>query len=527
MKHATRRKKRQKSLFKSGLRREKNLDSCFLQILQQIARFFESRHHEAYLVGGAVRNLLLQEPEKDWDIMTDSHAHQLARELAHQLGGHYVRMHEKASRVVLKHVEGETVFDIAPLHGETLESDLRLRDFTINAMAVPLTDVVRSFEIGVTLPLIDPLHGLADLKARRLRAVDDAVFRHDPLRLLRAVRFLQRYDLTLDSETAALMKRDATLLPAVAVERIHDEIYALLQPAGATRWLHMLDEHGLLTVLMPEFIPARAMRQPGLHHWDVFEHSLETVTALEQVALLMQSTGERELPRVESEIVEAAVQEHVAEIRVLLEEAEQQGIFSFSTLMTPVLKLAVLLHDIGKTVTQTIDEEGNIHFYGHPQAGVPLAQAIMKRLGASTQDRRLVQQVVANHMRPGQLSRGEVTQRAARRFFVDLGPIGIYVVLISLADHLAMRGPDPLTVAWEHHLTTVRLLLTRYVRERERLLPPRLVQAEELMQYFHLAPGPLLGQLLDAIAEAQMEGRVRSKAEGLWLAEERLNQMMQ
>jgi hypothetical protein len=141
----------------------------------------------------------------------------------------------------------------------------------------------------------------------------------------------------------------------------------------------------------------------------------------------------------------------------------------------------------------------------------------------STQDRRLVQQVVAHHMRPGQLSNDHVTDRAIRRYFVDLGPIGIHVGIISLADHLAMRGPDELTDHWSRHLATIRLLFSRYVRERNRILPPRLIQGEELMHRFDLQPGPLVGRLLESIAQAQAEGQIHSKAEAFWLAEEILH----
>jgi putative nucleotidyltransferase with HDIG domain len=185
------------------------------------------------------------------------------------------------------------------------------------------------------------------------------------------------------------------------------------------------------------------------------------------------------------------------------------------------MKLAALLHDIGKPATFSVDENGGIHFYNHPQAGVPLVEQITRRLNTSTQDRRLAQQVAAHHMRPGQLGQLDlVTERAIRRYFVDLGPTGIYVALISLADHLATLGPQPLSDAWKGHLAVVRLLLTRYVRERERILPPRLVSPEELMRRLSLEPGPRVGQLLEYLAEAQADGKIHSKEEAIWLAEE-------
>jgi poly(A) polymerase len=220
----------------------------------------------------------------------------------------------------------------------------------------------------------------------------------------------------------------------------------------------------------------------------------------------------------------AADSENITEIRNILREAEQQGIFSFADLTSPRMKLAALLHDIGKPATVSTGEDGGIHFYNHPQVGAVLAQQIMQRLSASTQDRRLAQQVAAHHMRPGQLGQdGPVTPRAIRRFFVDLGPTGMLVALFSLADHLATFGPRPLTGAWERHLAVVRLLLASYAREREHILPQRLLTADELMRRLKLDPGPRVGRLLDEIAEAQAEGRVHSREEALWLAEDLLS----
>ena len=155
----------------------------------------------------------------------------------------------------------------------------------------------------------------------------------------------------------------------------------------------------------------------------------------------------------------------------------------------------------------------------------------MQRLSASTADRRLVQQVTAHHMRPGQFAMaGTATPRAIRRYFVDLGPSGIVVALFSLADHLATRGSlleesEAAVAAWRQHVAVICLLLTRYIRERENILPPRLVSGEDLMRRLHLEPGPKVGRLLEYLAEVQAEGGVHSKEEALWLAEEKLEDM--
>ena len=286
-----------------------NLDTQTLHLLHQTSQFFSAHNRQAYLTGGSIRNILLGEPCSDWDIVTDGDVPQLARSLADQLAGYYVHLNDKASRIVVKHEQQETIIDIAPLKGNTIEEDLRQRDFTINAIATPLPEIIYLFDIGNVVepclgdryPLagarsdagtlsggqvtrggtfIDPLNGLADIRARQLKAVDDTSFKHDPLRMLRAIRLSMRYQLGIKPATENLIKRDAKLLPLAAPERIHDELYAILEPDGATAQLRYLDALGLLTVLMPEFIPARGMRQPSPHYWDVLEHSLESVGAL-------------------------------------------------------------------------------------------------------------------------------------------------------------------------------------------------------------------------------------------------------
>ncbi len=510
------------------------MDTQTLHLLRQSAQFFEQQGQQAHLVGGSLRNLLLGADCSDWDIVTGGDASALARDLAAVLGGHYVYLHARARRVVVP-IPGaagsrrDLILDIAPMQGQTLEEDLRRRDFSINALAAPLEQVVRYLATRQVLHPFDPLQGLADIEARRLRAVDDGIFRRDPLRLLRALRLRVRYQLSIDERTQDLLRRDADLLLQVAPERIQAELYAILELAGASEQLHWLDDFGLLTTLIPEFLPARGMPQAPPHYWDVLEHCLQAVGNIELLAaLLRQPPQELRLSPLESDNPAA----NLRLIAQLVSEAEQQQIFSSATLLAPRMKLAALLHDIGKPATFTRDEARHIHFYGHPRAGVPLALRVMGRLNASAGDRRLVQQVTEHHMRPAQA--GSLTARAIRRYFIDLGPQSIAVALFSLADHLATRGPLLNTAAgatgdttmpptWEEHLAAVCLLLTRYIRQREGILPPRLLSAEELMRRFNLRPGPELGLLLEHIAQAQVDGSVRTREEAIWLAEERLD----
>jgi poly(A) polymerase len=517
-----------------------SLDEQTLNLLQRTAALFASAEVTGvYLVGGALRNLWLGLPAVDWDLVVVEQAPLWARRLADALGGHSVHMHEKASRVVMRSAQGEITIDVSPLMGTSIEEDLRARDFTINALALPLRAGVEQLSRLAAalspsslaqLPWSDPLGGRADLQARRLRAVGETVFRQDPLRLLRAVRLAGRYGLTITPTTARLMRRDAALLSQVAVERVHAELCALLQDDGAMQRLQLLDTYDLLTTLMPELSAARGLPQPFPHYWDVFTHSLATVEALEIFTHALRApAGDRGngMAAARFPLLEATEREGgLPELRALLREAEHQGVFQVEALRTPALKLAALLHDIGKPLTFSRDEEGEVHFYGHQQVGAGVAEAMMKRLGASNQERRLVRLITAHHMRPGQLARQEsLTPRAIRRYFVDLGAHGLHVALFSLADHLATYGPASAQRppgSWERHVAGVILLLRSYLYERERYLPRQLLSGSELMRRLGLAPGPLIGELLEVLAEARAEERIHSKEEALWLAQDYL-----
>ncbi|WP_376794988.1 HD domain-containing protein [Thermogemmatispora sp.] len=510
------------------------LEQGTYELLQQVARFFTERHPtQVYLVGGALRNLLLGLPSDDWDLVVAGEAPRLARQLANHLGGYYAYMHEKASRVVVRTPGGEWLIDVGPLTGSSIEEDLRQRDFTVNALALPLASLLSLSSPSdlASLPWIDPCGGLADAQARLLRAVDPEIFRRRPVRLLRALRFARRYSLRIEPATEALLRRDAELLASEVPERLHGELYRLLELEDATTSLRLLDRYGLLTVLVPELEPAKGMPQPPPHYWDVLEHSLETVGALEAVARLLQAEP---LPLdtlscsswSQPLLLGPELAEPLAQLRALVAEARNQNLPLPVELTNPAWKLAALLHDIGKPVTLSYDEQGVSHFYGHQQTGAPLAESVLKRLGASSQDRHLARLVALHHMRPGQLARQEVvTPRALRRYFADLGAQGLHLALFSLADHLATYGPgypSRPAGAWEAHLACVALLLRSYLYERERFLPARLLTGHELIRRLGLQPGPLIGELLEVIAEARAEERIHSKEEALWLAREYL-----
>ncbi|MFO7742330.1 MAG: hypothetical protein R6X31_08460, partial [Anaerolineae bacterium] len=220
---------------------------------------------ECWLVGGAVRDLLLHRPVHDWDLAVDGGALALARAIGDELGGAFFPLDEErgTARVVLgSRPDGPVELDFSLLRGDTLIADLIERDFTVNAMAV-----------GEAETVVDPLGGQADLEARKVRATSESAFRDDPVRLLRAPRI--EADLGFDTEprTESWIRRDALLLTGAAAERVRDELARGLAPAGAAAFIHRLDDLALLIHVMPELDSLKGITQTSAR-LDVWHHTL-------------------------------------------------------------------------------------------------------------------------------------------------------------------------------------------------------------------------------------------------------------
>ena len=474
--------------------------------------FFDAEGVAAYVTGGCLRDALLGREPHDIDLSIAADPLDLGRRLADALGGAFVPLHEEFSiaRIVLRDEAGPHSVDLLPVRGE-MEGDLAQRDFSIGAMAMPLAPFLE----GKRKPLIDPCGGERDLERRLVRATSEEVFRRDPLRLLRAVRLCAEIGFSLEEETAALARRDAALLAGTAPERQRDELLRILGSLRAAAGLRQADELGLLEQLLPEFTATRGEEQPPEHHWDVFQHSLETVAALDALLAPEEPAGR-----------------HWAPLWCYL-WAEMKGLPDverhFGEEVSPghgragVLKLGGLLHDIAKPETRTIDENGRMRFFGHAREGAGRVGPIMRRLRFSGVEVRLVEAMVREHLRPLQIAKdGAPSRRALFRYFRDCGDAAIDVLFLSLADHLATVGPRLEWDGWRRHVAVIKYILMQRFADETLATPPRLLTGHDLMEALGLSPGPLVGQLLAAVEEAQGAGEVRGREEALALARREL-----
>ena len=311
-------------------------------------------------------------------------------------------------------------------------------------------------------------------------------------------------DFVIIPETESLIKRDCGLIAGVSGERIREELLRLFAVPDSGKPAHYLDKLGLLTVIMPELIPARDTTQPVEHYWNVLEHSLNTVITVDY--LLRRGSCEFGNP----EILAA-----VPWSDTLAKHFESE--IGFHSTRATLLKIAALLHDIAKPQTKTLAEGERVRFIGHDKEGAGIAAGILERLRFSTKEIRLVDSAVKYHMRPTQLSQGEAlpSRRALYRYFRDTGDAGIDILYLSLADHLATRGPKLDISLWKEHTKEVEFILEQYFNAAETIKPVRLIDGNDLINIFGLTPGPEIGELLEQVQEAIAVGEINSRDEAL------------
>jgi tRNA nucleotidyltransferase/poly(A) polymerase len=431
-----------------------------------------------WLVGGPVRDALLDRPCTDWDLVCRD-AKVLAQRVARILKAKCITLDEqhKIFRVLVP-LPPPVTLDFAELQGKTIEQDLGRRDFTINAMARAIPDG----------PLVDPFGGQTDLKKKVVREVSEKAFAEDPLRLVRAFRFSAQFDCRIDPATFRHIRKHRNALSKTAPERIREELLRLWKASHSAEALCQMDRAGVLTHIFPEM---EACRRTAVRYYGaggVLKHSLQTVENLEWI--------------LERQASEARIRDYLMET-----------IGGYPR--TAWLKWGAFLHDMGKPSTASVIR-GRLHFFEHEHVGAALAIRVAQRLRCSRQEVQLLALWVRHHMRSGNLAAAvRVTDKAFSRFFRDMGQEGVGMVLVSLADHYTYlrrslwdKGKDPVEKISQK-------LLTSYYEERSKILPERLVTGHDVMRALKLKPGPRIGRLLETIQDAQAEGKVKTREDAL------------
>jgi poly(A) polymerase len=462
-----------------------------------------------WLVGGSVRDALAQRPVHDFDFAVQAEALELGRRLARSLGWDYFVLdaERQAGRAIERlPVGGFRTFDISLLRGATLEEDLRLRDFTVNAMAVRLDDPDK---------LIDPCGGLQDLRIGRLRACGQQAVARDPVRALRGVRLATDLNLEIDPSTLAQMRRAAPALPAVAPERVRDELFAILELERPSIGLRLLDTLQLLGPAFPIAGELERRPSPGTQHSNALLHGLAVVASLED--LLMVLAGEEFNSESAADLILGQASLRLGRFRESLRSHLESRI-SPGRRRRSLLMLSALLHPLLEKTP--ISASGRRRRLPEEQ----VIEQALQGLRLSRQEIKVMVDAMRNLESMTQLDRQRpLGGGAVYRFFRDRPGAGVDSVLLSLADMLGSVVPPVVQSMWESRVETARQLLSaRFEGPAELLAPPLLLRGDELAKELNLRHGPLLGRLLEAVREAQADGLANSRVQAIAVARKAL-----
>ncbi|TBR17750.1 HD domain-containing protein [bacterium] len=465
----------------------KNNRSLLLKILD----FADKKKVKLYLVGGVLRDILLEREKDnpDIDFCIKGNAIKFSKALAHELKCGFVVLDQEhgCGRIVKKGKENIYTLDFSDYRGKTIEDDLFHRDLTINSMALELDKI---FEPGSFMDhLIDPYQGRKDLRKKTIRMVNKDSFDEDPLRILRVFSYAALFGFKIEKQTIKLAGLKKKLILNASWERMRDEIFKTLSAGKSYEYIRQLDKQGILVFVFPEINSMNKLRQGPYHHLDVWAHSLETLKQMEPVLKNY-----------------AKIQDPSKYINTEISSGHKRY---------ELLKLAALLHDVGKPATFRVDK-GKVKFYGHDRVGSRILEVVAKRLKLSSQEERFLRQVTLFHLRPGFMANASVlTKKAKFRFFRDCAEEAVSVLLVSLADQRATKGYLTIERCRKRHERLVRRLIKEYFDKQKETKPERLIDGNDLMRNFKIEPSPLIGKLLRELEELQATGRIHTQEDAL------------
>jgi len=461
-----------------------------LKILSKLAC---QQKQNVWLAGGTVRDLLLGQIPTDLDLAVSGNSLDLGQSLASTLGGHFIPIKETLAtcRVTIINNSRKIHLDLVSLRAKNIEDDLKARDFTINALAIPLTELLAERNI-----LLDPTGGQTDLAANFLRPTGEKVLNEDPLRVIRGFRFISTHGLQPAPGTITKLTAAAPGIFRLARERIAEEWRKLMAGPNAAAAIVVMEQAQVLTRLIPELALGRNITQNPYHHLNVLEHNLACLTILEKLYTILSNNLKKIAPNLKTYL-------------------KKNNLI--------ILKTAALWHDLGKPNSKFTKTLGCYNFYCHDIMGAKLAWNAAQRLGLNKTETKKISEIIQKHMRLfhllGNFNKGKLTFRAIYRLFLATGLNLTGLFLLGLADIIAGRGsqrpPDAeakFIKFWESIIQLQKNKLTLSI------LAPPILNGKILMRRLRLTPGAKIGNLLKAIRHSQLNGKINNIKQALTLA---------
>lgn len=445
----------------------------------KIIQLLKDEGKKIYLVGGVVRDVILNRENHDKDIIViDEEAKIFAQKFSQKHNATCVTLDEINNIYRVCMPDKVNYVDITNPINNSLEDDIKRRDLTINAVAVDLNS-------GEYLDLVD---GVEDIKNRVIRAISEENFIDDPLRILRAYRFASVLGFEIEDETKRIIERHIDLVLNPAVERRNVEIIKLFGGKYADKVLLDMDKIGLIEKIFPTMTDVKKVPPNTHHHLDLFHHSVETVR---QIQSIYENSSD--------------------EVREHLEKVD----FGGDTRLAH-LKLAGFLHDIGKFSTWTI--EGDRHrFIGHDNVGADMAKKLLKQNKFSKKQIEYICFIIRHHIYPSSVvSAPEINDKIYMRYVRKAEDNAIDLITIAKADRLSAQGEAITKEVTETNINALNDLQEFYIKIKPTLKPiPKLLEGGEIMAILNIKPSKELGNIIKELHQAQLDGIVNTKEEAI------------
>ena len=435
-----------------------------------------------YVVGGYMRDICFGKESFDIDfIVQNQNAIELAREFAEKTNRYFILLDEEFEIARVVDRDKTHFFDFARCENDDIQADLGRRDLTINAVAA---QIFPEFKIW------DNFQGFNDLNKKIIRIISEKNLTDDPLRILRVFRFASILDFEIEKETLELTKKHVKLIKNVAPERILTELLKLLEGKHSARYINFMKENGLLFELFKLLEQEDKIPPNTHHHLKLIDHSIETVN---QVEMMLDSMPEFLKERLNSF--------QVPNVKYL-----------------SLMKLAALLHDVGKHDTWTIEESGRHRFINHDFVGAELLKTDLKEMKFSKAQIKYITTLVRNHIYPSQLARENENagDKAVFRMFRKLEECTGDVILLAMADRLSALGPAITEEIVKNNINTLKHYLKMYEEYLKTAEPlPKLLDGNEISQILNIKKDKNLGEIIKKLTEAQTIGDVKTKEDAI------------
>lgn len=450
-------------------------------IVKTIMPFFEKASYSSYIVGGFLRDCMLNRESCDVDITVEKGiAEKSAKMLADAINGHFVELDNVNNIYRVVFADKCNYVDIADCVGDSIEEDLKRRDFTINALAFDIKNE----------KFIDVTNGIDDIKNGVIREISCSNITDDPIRILRAFRFQSELGFEMTPSLELIIKENGNLLQHTAKERVNAELIKLFGGSFSVCTLMSMDMYNILEMIFPCAKDMRKVPPNSHHHLGLLEHSFETV---KQVQIFYDNSCE-------------AVKEHLSE-----------KVFGAQKRLC-YLKIAAFLHDIGKPATWQIEPQTGRHrFIKHDSIGAEVAQPILRNLKFSKKQIAYINKIIKNHIYPaGVVTSDDASDKAYLRFYRKMENEVIDLIAIAYADRMSALGPEITQDMIDKNIHGLEKLLEGYFEEKSKLAPlPKLLDGNEIMDILKIEASPMLGEIIAKLNEAQISSQINTKEEAV------------